>query len=413
MLSTVKNISVTYDAINESNTFSSGDYISGRIILELAKDCKIEYLLIKAKGKAEVRWTEKHGQTTVTYHAKDKYFSMKQYIIQEQKGQGGDYQTLISGQGGIAYSNVVAPGSHVYPFTFQIPQQEMPPSFKGCVGKIIYILEARLGRSMRIDSKATTEFTFVSKTNINNIPGLMAPQYGTKDKKLKFFTSGTVAMDVSIEKMGYYQGEGLKVVAAIHNNSSREIKPKYLLYRKHSFFARGKRRVHTKDILKEEGEPIPPSANQTVTKIVNVPRDIGMSILNCNIIMAEYRLRVYLDVKYASDPEIKFPVVILSACQAPGQVEEPPPYAGFGFGAFGNSNQPAWNGSPAAPQFPAASQNPAAPQYPASLQYPTAPQFQAAPPFPTAPQFPTASASETFGPPPSYGSVYPEFGQKS
>ena len=88
MLSTVKNISVIYDPINESKTFSSGDYISGRISVELAKDCTINSLSIKAKGKAQVRWTEKHGKTTTTYHAKEKYFSMKQFIIQEQKGQG-------------------------------------------------------------------------------------------------------------------------------------------------------------------------------------------------------------------------------------------------------------------------------------------------------------------------------------
>lgn len=87
-------------------------------------------------------------------------------------------------------------------------------------------------------------------------------------------------------------GEGLKVVAFIKNSSSREIKPKYCLYRKHSFFARGKRRVHTKDLLKEVGDAIPPSAEETVTRVITIPRDVEPSILNCNIIKAEHRLRV-------------------------------------------------------------------------------------------------------------------------
>lgn len=89
-----------------------------------------------------------------------------------------------------------------------------------------------------------------------------------------------------------FVGEGVKVVASIQNKSSREIKPKYCIYRKHSFFAMGRRRVNTKDLLKEVGEPIPPSTNQTVTRVINIPFDGEASILNCSIIKAEYRMRV-------------------------------------------------------------------------------------------------------------------------
>ncbi|XP_071396007.1 arrestin domain-containing protein 3-like isoform X3 [Centroberyx affinis] len=340
MSSTVKNISVNCNAINEKNTFTSGDFVSGQITLELAKDCQIDSLSIKFKGKAEVLWTERHGNITVVYHSKDKYFSIKQYFIREQKGQD-DLQALLTDQSGKAYCNVVAPGCHVYPFTFQIPAQDMPSSFDGSRGKIVYSLEAKLSRSMRIDSKASTKINFVSRVDPDSILMLMKPQHESKDKKMKFLNSGTVGMDVNIEKMGYCQGEGIKVVASIQNNSSREIKPKYCVYRKHSFFARGERRVGTKDLLKEVGEPIPPSANQTVTRVINIPPDIDTSILNCSIIKAEYRLRVYLDVKYASDPEIKFPIVILPASQhpfapqpvehpfAPQPVEPPPPYGTY------------------------------------------------------------------------------------
>lgn len=92
----------------------------------------------------------------------------------------------------------------------------------------------------------------------------------------------------------FHAGEGMKVLACIQNSSSREIKPKYCIYRKHSFFAEGKRRVHTKDLLKEVGEPIPPSSNQNVMRVINIPHDAEPSILNCSIIKVEYRLRVRL-----------------------------------------------------------------------------------------------------------------------
>lgn len=92
--------------------------------------------------------------------------------------------------------------------------------------------------------------------------------------------------------MSFYAGEALRVLTCIQNNSSREIKPKYCLYRKHCFFANGKRRVHTKDFLKEVGQPIPPSAHQMVTRVINIPQDIEPSIYNCGIMTAEHRLRV-------------------------------------------------------------------------------------------------------------------------
>lgn len=86
MSSTVKSFSVGYNPINESNVFTSGDYITGQVTLELTKDSNIDALSVKLKGKAEVRWTETHGKTTITYYSKEKYFSIKQFII--QKGQG-------------------------------------------------------------------------------------------------------------------------------------------------------------------------------------------------------------------------------------------------------------------------------------------------------------------------------------
>ncbi|XP_067464311.1 arrestin domain-containing protein 3-like isoform X2 [Thunnus thynnus] len=338
MSSTVKSFKVTYNPLNGRNTFTNGDLVTGQVTLEVEKDCQIESLSIKFKGKAEVMWTEKHGKVTVVYHSKDKYFSVKHYFIRDKYSQD-DHQTSLINQNREIYSDVVAPGCHVYPFTFQIPSQEMPSSFKAYTGNIVYLLEANLSRSMRMNKKDSTKLNFVSNVDMTSNPELMTPQHETKDKKLKYFNSGRVAMDVNIEKTGYFQGEGLKVLAYIQNNSSRHIKPKYCVYSKHSFFANGKRRLYTHDLLKEVGEPIPASASEQVTRVIPIPHDVEPSILNCSNIKVEYRLRVYLDVKYASDPEIKFPIVILPASQAPA-VAPPPAFAAFRFEAFGNPNPP-------------------------------------------------------------------------
>ncbi|XP_028270693.1 arrestin domain-containing protein 3-like [Parambassis ranga] len=353
MSSTVKSLKVTYNPINDRNTFTNGDFVTGQVTVEVAKDCQINSLFIKFKGKAEVSWSERHGQTTVVYRSKDKYFSVRHYFVGNNDSSEEDQQRLINQTAADTYSSVVAPGCHVYPFTFQIPFQEMPSSFNGSVGKIVYSLEATLSRSMRIDKKGSTKINFVSKTDPSNVSWLMAPKHDSKDKKMKVLTTGTVAMDVKIEKTGFYQGEGLKVFASIQNNSSREIKPKYCVYRKHSFFAKGKRKLDTKDLFKEVGDPIPPNSKENLTRVITIPPDVEPSILNCKIIKAEHRLRIYLDVKYASDPEIKFDIVILPGSQFPAVVPPPAAAAGFSYESFGNPNPPAWDfAPPQAPQPP-------------------------------------------------------------
>ncbi|KAA8592334.1 hypothetical protein FQN60_017789 [Etheostoma spectabile] len=69
----VKSFSVGYNPINHSDIFTSGDCITGHITLELSKDCKIGSLSVKLKGKAQVKWTETHGRTIITYRNKEKY----------------------------------------------------------------------------------------------------------------------------------------------------------------------------------------------------------------------------------------------------------------------------------------------------------------------------------------------------
>lgn len=41
------------------------------------------------------------------------------------------------------------------------------------------------------------------------------PQHESKDKKMKLFNSGSVSMDVSLEKTGFFQGGALKLTLAL------------------------------------------------------------------------------------------------------------------------------------------------------------------------------------------------------
>ncbi|NP_001017785.1 uncharacterized protein LOC550482 [Danio rerio] len=305
---TIRNFAIEYDAINDRNTFSNGDTLAGRVIVEVSKQTKITSLTVQAKGKANVAWTETHGEESVTYWDKEKYFSQTQSVLPEDKADGS--VTLVAGR-------------HVFPFAFQLPNQSLPSSFKGVHGKIHYRLMAKLSRSFRAASKAEAKFTFVARADYDTST-LTTPQHGSKDKNVMFFASGNISMDIFLPKTGYQQGEGLIVNGEIVNSSTRKIVPKYIIYQKQSFFAGGQRAVHTTEILKEKGEPLVSSTRENLYKVLPLPPEISSTIHNCRILKVEYRLKVILDVSFTKNPVIKLPFIVLPLCNEtpPKAIEE-------------------------------------------------------------------------------------------
>ncbi|XP_061905546.1 arrestin domain-containing protein 3-like [Entelurus aequoreus] len=324
---TIKDFLIEYNSINSQNIFTNGDTITGRIILEVSKDTTVQSLIFIGKGKATVCWYEQYGQYYHRYYWSDeKYYEIKQRILK--------------------YGNETIPkGRHVFPFTFKVPDRKMPSSFKSGTGKVVHKVKAELKQSMKLTKEAKAHFTFVSKADMD-IHGLMEPQHECTDKSLSVFGSGNVAMDVYTSRMGYQQGEDLRVKVVVHNQSSRAVKPKMVLYKKKSFFAQGERKHSTMDILEEKAESIDAYSKETVKMVITIPRELPSSILNCGIIKLEYRLKIILDIKYAINPKVKLPIVVLPALDVPDIKQPPDPAAAFGFEAFGNSNQPTWSQTP-------------------------------------------------------------------
>uniref|UniRef100_A0A3P9CC49 Arrestin domain-containing protein 3 n=1 Tax=Maylandia zebra TaxID=106582 RepID=A0A3P9CC49_9CICH len=258
---TIKKFSIEYDAINSKNTFTNGDIINGRIIVEVSGETKIQSLIFRGQGRAKVCWSEHYGQDqTHVYWATEKYYDIKQDILRESRHDG---------------TEVIGKGRH-------IPILLLCGSFESH-GKIVHKVKAELKQSMKITKKTKAHFTFVSKTHMG-IPGLL----------------GCFSLVVTVE---------------INNNSSRTVKPKFILYQKHSFFAQGHRTVYTHDILKDKAEAVEASSGRkTVTKVITIPGDLPPSILNSHIINLEYRLKLEHTLQY---PFLKMGTTI-PVCQSRG-----------------------------------------------------------------------------------------------
>ncbi|KAL4612952.1 arrestin domain-containing protein 3-like [Arapaima gigas] len=305
MSSSVNSISIRYNLVNEQNIFSNGDILTGRVVVVISKETKIETLIVKARGKAQVHWTEQQGKYIDHYRSKENCLNLDHIILSRKKNKGE--------------SNIVlAPGSHVYPFSFRMPRS-MPSTFKGEYGSVEYKVEAKLSRSWWLPSKAKSVFTFHSKDD-QSVQHLMAPQKGIVTKDFKVFISGNVILHASLEKSGLRQGDEsresdrlLKVLLKVINNTSRNITVTFCVTQKQSFFARGCRKLHMNNVQKVVGKSIPGNSKKKLTEVLTLPPDLPVSVLNCEILKVEYKLRVYLDVPYAKDPEVKLPFVILPA----------------------------------------------------------------------------------------------------
>ncbi|KAK7933711.1 hypothetical protein WMY93_004607 [Mugilogobius chulae] len=290
----IKNLTVEYDPSLDRRGFCRGETLTGRVLLELEKDTKIQCLSVTAKGKASVFWTEHHIYALVSYKAKQHFFSTTKILLERSRPE----------------SKVLSAGSHVFPFAFDIPDVDLPKRWVGRHGLIQYSLQARASRFMRLDCKEEIPFYIESTDNYSDLD-IMKPQQG-QDERKGMFSSGKMALSVSTKKMGYLPGEGLEITTQITNNSKdTKATPKYVFYEKQSFFCKKKRKVHTKHIIEEKGDPVEAGQQVTQTKVLQIPELLDATFLNCNIVKQEYRLQVYLDGPLYS-PVVKFPIIVLS-----------------------------------------------------------------------------------------------------
>ncbi|XP_078808389.1 arrestin domain-containing protein 3-like [Oryzias latipes] len=302
----VKHFSVEYDKLSERGAHSPGDVLSGKVTVVTSRKIKVQCFYVKAKGKAKVAWYEEEGQTKVLHSNKKKYFEFEHIVIQDKnKGDG---------------SEIMPPGKNVYPFSFVIPNIDMPSSFKGKWGKITYSLRAKLTQSIWLFHKTKTEFPFFTNSEFPfgskseaMIIELKEQQFASR---VTFFGSGKVTMNVSSEKVGLEQGQAVGVFCEVLNDSTCLVTPKFYLCEKQTFVAQSKRRIHTNEILFGTGDLVPVSSCIT-TKVLSIPPQSYPTFFNCCMMKLEYRIKVSLDVHSATNPEIKLPLVVLRGFPKP------------------------------------------------------------------------------------------------
>ncbi|XP_078527070.1 arrestin domain-containing protein 2-like [Lissotriton helveticus] len=279
--------------------FSSGDTVTGRVLLELVAETKVESIKLHAQGLARVHWSESHGTNSNTVYSQN-HSDEVVYL---------DHQEALLLTDGEA-PTVLQPGTHEFPFSFELPENAVT-SFEGKHGSVHYWVKAKLHRPWAPVRKAKVDLTVIHPIDVNT-PALLAPQRVTKEKKAHtwYCNLGQVYLTVKIDHKGYTPGEDIVIFADIDNATSKAVVPKAAIIQTQTFAARGITKQKVAMVATLTGEAVPPRKRETWQgRTLKVP-PLCPSIAQCRIIRVEYALKVYVEIPSSSMLFLQLPLVI-------------------------------------------------------------------------------------------------------
>ncbi|KAI1900410.1 hypothetical protein AGOR_G00049660 [Albula goreensis] len=301
---TFKSFTINYDALNERNTFSCGNVVSGRIYFEISKDVKVNSITFAVKGKAKVAWSTGSSKNRRHYSAREEYFNIKGNIVEQRNNAvGADYTVLTK-------------GAHVYPFAVQLPYGNFPTSFQGLHGRVAYTLDVQIHRPWHLAKEFRTELNFVSHIDANH-PQLLVPLAASNSKTLCCLccVSGPISLMARLERKGYVPGEMIAISAEFENTSSRTVYPEATLVQMQTFYtsSRLSRKRLDRNITMLEGRPLMPYTTEVwANQMLQIPVTTPLTVSNCQILEVEYSLRVSVRIPGGINLSVALPVVICS-----------------------------------------------------------------------------------------------------
>ncbi|XP_036953202.1 arrestin domain-containing protein 3-like [Acanthopagrus latus] len=325
-MSPIKDFKLVYEALNKQNTFSEGDTVAGTVSFTLTEQTKVKCIFVKVKGAAHVHWSDGTGERRRSHNAHRKLFKEKEYLVTEN-----------------ADGTELPKGDHQYKFRLKIPQGSFPSSFKGYHGKIVYHLAAKISRSWHLPSVEQTELNFVSRALPLNSQAT-GPNCGSVGKEVGVFSKEHIRMSATVDKKVCSPGDTISIVANISNSSSKKMKPKFSVEQRTMYRAHASSKLSVISVCKMVGDTLKQS-EETVSGQLTIPADVNCCVHNCDIISVEHYVKVYLDISFSIDPEVKLPLVIipfsLETLQPAGAAGPfPPGVAGpYPAGAFGGPSK--------------------------------------------------------------------------
>jgi len=285
---------------NSNLLFFPGQFLSGRVILEVDDDMPVLGLFFHVVGEGVVNLSRKAENFT----DKENYIDFRLRLLGEP---GGD-PVLLSG------------GIHSFPFKLGLPLG-LPSTFLGKHGWVQYFCKAALREESGLTHKNQQVFIIMNPIDLNLEPPILAQPFHCEIEHkigLTCYTSGAVTCRVRLDRGGYVPGEAISIWATITNNSRVTIKHtrasltetiQYITRskvietetRELSSVSRGKIRFSETDDWKNEKlfvPPLPPT-NLRGCHLIRIQYDVFFVVTPANL---EKSIKLQLPIMLATYP---------------------------------------------------------------------------------------------------------------
>ncbi|KPJ12172.1 Arrestin domain-containing protein 4 [Papilio machaon] len=282
---------------NTSLLYFPGQFLSGKVLMELQEDTPVLGLHFHVIGEGVVR---------VGSGRHERLFDKENYI---------DFRMRLLGESGHTPS-LLSPGIHSFPFKLGLPMG-LPSTFLGTHGWVQYYCKAALREPNGLTHKNQQVFIVMNPIDLNLEPPVLSQELECSIEHrvgVGCVGGGAVACSVSLDRGAYVPGESIALSARLVNNSRTAIKcTRAALTETIQYSAHGK--VAAKEVRElatlTHGKTRPGGSDVWRRELLYVPPLPPTNLRGCHLIAVHYDVYFIIEPKsLEKEVKLQLPIVL-------------------------------------------------------------------------------------------------------
>lgn len=303
----------------EKTDYTGGDVVNGHFSVHIDEAVPARGIRVRFHGYEKAHWTSGSGKNRTTHDQTRDFFNDELTVFgQEKLSMSAVLADAVSGIFSKDRYEILQPGTYEYDFSYTLPF-DLPGDFEYRSSRIAYEIKAYVDIPLKVDISATQKLTIYEPYNPEEIASLS----GEKSKRLLFDPGNPIEMSATIDRNMCFPGEEVHGELAVTNNSSKTIEAiKVTLKRIVKLKAHGSSLTATdkSQLLEVEQPAIQFGLPTTLDLTFQIPGDLYCSVTTTRLVRVYYELLIDLDLPWAKDARLKFPITILEEGGMPSGV---------------------------------------------------------------------------------------------